>query len=859
RLSDTSQTMDYGAPTLTREGVIVAGNGRFEGVSGAYAGDGQAAAQYRAQLEENAQRFGLDAQRIRGMKKPVLVRRVTQDADTRQLAVQSNQPAGLRMSDMEQAALDAERMGANLADLHIHEDGSIAPTQHNHEVIARALGGYTTEEAGEFMAADGGLSQAGLRRVRNAILYRAYGKSDVLTRLLEAPDADMRNVGTALLRAAGSLAENRRAMDENHIPAEYDIAADLEAAIAALSRIRASGQHVESFLAQSDWVGGGLSESGRTILRMVSENLRSAKAITQFLREYAARVQSLQNTSGGLFGDMPRPGKQEVLEDVKRRFDEQRNLARGQNDLFGQSADSARGDGGIATADGQDAKPAGVAGDARGAGSGAQAGADGRGVSGQPQAGQDEGTDGGAVVAENATADAGTGRGQNVPPVVDKNQTAEGQTVSNPETVATGQPAGNAGQLPSDLIPARMWADKSKAGRLGTLFGARLGNEMNAEQMRALARQPWEQIEPRLQRRIYAAMLLGLDPKQRGGLEFTATLDAVSNGRESPEMARAFDAAFWTQGAKTEEQGAKTEEQAAKTEEQAAKTEEQAAKTEEQTAPSDWVGLTFAQAAEDWDGRSEAQRVKVLAAALRKNEMDLRSRMKTGRKSFAELDPALQRRVAAAMTLLRDKSERNGATVKQLMAQRAGKDLPQTPEARGKTEKQAREEREEAAKRNKTGADSRYTKSAEDISPAGEASPRNGAGNVSFENDSHSAETGTSGGVIPGNGRNVEQGAAQGARTQRRATSREMTKAQEQQQWNEEQRAALVAHWRNLDKDGRRALLEELGYAESVDGHYSGSVEGITRLLRDLEQQTVNGHNNLIADFAAKEASDSIR
>ena len=583
RLSDTSQTMDYGAPTLTREGVIVAGNGRFEGVSGAYAGAPQAAAQYRAQLEENAQRFGLDAQRIRGMKKPVLVRRVTQDADTRQLAVQSNQPAGLRMSDMEQAALDAERMGANLADLHIHEDGSIAPTQHNHEVIARALGGYTTEEAGEFMAADGGLSQAGLRRVRNAILYRAYGKSDVLTRLLEAPDADMRNVGTALLRAVGSLAENRRAMDENHIPAEYDIAADLEAAIAALSRIRASGQHVESFLAQSDWVGGGLSESGRTILRMVSENLRSAKAITQFLREYAARVQSLQNTSGGLFGDMPRPGKQEVLEDVKRRFDEQRNLARGQNDLFGQPADSARGDGGTATADGQDAKPAGVAGDARGAGSGAQAGADGRGVSGQPQAGQDEGTDGGAVVAENATA------------------------------------------------------------------------------------------------------------------------------------------------------------------EDTAKTEEQAAKTEEQTAPSDWVGLTFAQAAEDWDGRSEAQRVKVLAAALRKNEMDLRSRMKTGRKSFAELDPALQRRVAAAMTLLRDKSERNGATVKQLMAQRAGKDLPQTPE------------------RNKTGADSRYTKSAEDISPAGEASPRNGAGNVSFENDSRDAETGTSGGVIPGNGQNVEQGAAQGA------------------------------------------------------------------------------------------------
>ena len=912
RLSDTSQTMDYGAPTLTREGVIVAGNGRFEGVSGAYAGAPQAAAQYRAQLEENAQRFGLDAQRIRGMKKPVLVRRVTQDADTRQLAVQSNQPAGLRMSDMEQAALDAERMGANLADLHIHEDGSIAPTQHNHEVIARALGGYTTEEAGEFMAADGGLSQAGLRRVRNAILYRAYGKSDVLTRLLEAPDADMRNVGTALLRAAGSLAENRRAMDENHIPAEYDIAADLEAAIAALSRIRASGQHVESFLAQSDWVGGGLSESGRTILRMVSENLRSAKAITQFLREYAARVQSLQNTSGGLFGDMPRPGKQEVLEDVKRRFDEQRNLARGQNDLFGQPADSARGDGGTATADGQDAKPAGVAGDARGAGSGAQAGADGRGVSGQQQGvvarilglvraalankrggnkafvdfapvtaqvaarvkenaglevsgyvhlldesgarhihdehgnpeteaargqiaiteedfarlpqivsapddvyagetladgtptvifkkrmedgtvcyvqevrtgrkklaaknlwktrsvplaateageahtsetltrststGADSVAQSGAVVAENATAaretSSGTDGGQNVPSVFDKNQT-EGATFSETETVA----------------PARMWESMGEEGRarlVGSYYAYMTEDKEAArEEVRRIASTRFGQFAARFQRALAAKMLLGLHPSLRRGMDVDS-LAVISRGHEPQGLREKFDAlfgpfvqteaatddaAFWTQGTdasassgadiKTQSnteapnnQGVtgETGENGGR-ESNTAKTEEQSAKTEEQPTPSDWVGLTFAQAAEDWDGRGEAQRVKVLASALRKNEMDLRSRMKTGRKSFAELDPALQRRVAAAMSLLRDKAERNGATVKQLMAQRAGKDLPQTPEARGKTEKQAREERE----------------------------------------DARDAETGTSGGVIPGNGQNVEQDAAQGA------------------------------------------------------------------------------------------------
>lgn len=96
RLSDTSKTMDYGAPTLSADGLIVGGNGRFEGVSRAY--DGPTATAYRAAVEQAAPRFGLDADAIRGMKKPVLVRRITDNADTRQLAIQSNQAAGLHAS-----------------------------------------------------------------------------------------------------------------------------------------------------------------------------------------------------------------------------------------------------------------------------------------------------------------------------------------------------------------------------------------------------------------------------------------------------------------------------------------------------------------------------------------------------------------------------------------------------------------------------------------------------------------------------------------------------------------------------------------------------------------------------------------
>ena len=335
RLSDTSKTMDYGAPTLSADGLIVGGNGRFEGVSRAY--DGPTATAYRQAVEQQAARFGLDADAIKGMKKPVLVRRITDNADTRQLAIQSNQAAGLQMSDMEQAALDAERM-KSLDQVEVSDTGDIPLTSRNMQAIQQTLAGYATNELAGMMTADGGLSQSGMRRLRNAILFSAYGKSDTLARLIESPDADMKNVGTALVRAAGKLAKVRSGVADGSIPADFDIAGDLTAAIETLSSLRAEGKRLDEFLAQGDMFGGGLSQSERAIITFLADNLRSAKTITEGLAGYAERVLSTQNSNGGLFGDAPLPTKTEVLNDATKRFADERAAAQSQQSIFDQPA-----------------------------------------------------------------------------------------------------------------------------------------------------------------------------------------------------------------------------------------------------------------------------------------------------------------------------------------------------------------------------------------------------------------------------------------------------------------------------------------------------------------------------------------
>lgn len=315
RLSDTSKTMDYGAPTLSSDGVIIGGNGRFEGMTGAYAAGN--AAQYKADLIAKSPSMGLDPQQIQSMKAPVLVRRLTQEVDVRKLAIQSNQSAGLELSDMEQAALDAERM-KSLDKIEVGEDGSISMAGTNSQNIRNALSDYSTNELGAFITSSGELAQSGLRRIRNAILYRAYGKSETLARLIESPDADLKNVGTALVRASAKIAGVRDSVASGEVAAEYDITDEIQKAIELLSSIRAQGLKTDEYMAQEPMFEG-VSSSTKSILVILSENIRSAKAITQFLTDYADYINSVKGAGEvDMFGEVKLPTKDEVIENAAR-------------------------------------------------------------------------------------------------------------------------------------------------------------------------------------------------------------------------------------------------------------------------------------------------------------------------------------------------------------------------------------------------------------------------------------------------------------------------------------------------------------------------------------------------------------
>ena len=261
RLSD-SPVMDVGAPVVDQDGRIVAGNGRFAGLSQAY--EQGTATEYMNQLREDAAPKGLS---IEGIAKPVLVRQLSDPVDTRKMAIASNSGTTLQMSALEQAKLDAERM-KGIENLDVNDLGDIALTPRNLTQLKDSLGSYVGTELGAMVDKGGQLSQEGMRRVRNAMLAKAYGSSPTLEKLVESTDTDMRNVLGALTKSA------------NHIIKTKGDVKPLMEAVDTYSQLKARG----NFLAQQDAFSEGLSKETEGILRFIDTNVRSQKKLTDFFK-----------------------------------------------------------------------------------------------------------------------------------------------------------------------------------------------------------------------------------------------------------------------------------------------------------------------------------------------------------------------------------------------------------------------------------------------------------------------------------------------------------------------------------------------------------------------------------------------
>lgn len=297
----SSPTMDVGAPLLALDGkTIIAGNGRTMAIRQAYQEGG--ADGYRQFLQDNSAQFGIDPAQLSEMENPVLVRRLTSPVDIAQVAINSNEQGGMRMSDLEQAKVDARRL-PSMDNFVANDDGDINSAD-NQYFIGQFIKNQPENVRNELLDSRGNLSQTGVQRMRNAMLYEAYGDSQTLSRLIENTDQGAKNVLNALTSIAPKVAQTQQGIDSGKLSSDVNISKDVIQAVEKYNQLNAQGFKISDYLAQEDFVGD-LSPEAREILTIFDENRRSGKRIAQVLGAYLDHAQMQGNLSqASMFGDV---------------------------------------------------------------------------------------------------------------------------------------------------------------------------------------------------------------------------------------------------------------------------------------------------------------------------------------------------------------------------------------------------------------------------------------------------------------------------------------------------------------------------------------------------------------------------
>lgn len=288
--------MDFGAPTLAADGRIVGGNGRVAAVARAYAEGG--AEPYREQLIAAAGKFGLDPAQFSGLDRPVLVRVLEPGVNVRQAAIASNEGAGMKMSLLEQAPVDAERLPP-LAGFYVPEDGNLNAAA-NRDFIMNWIGKFPGTEQAALVDAAGALSQEGMIRLRNAVLLKAYGDSPTLARMVELADPGAKNVGNALVKAGPPVAAARDAIARGDLH-PVDPLPDLLAAVEKFGQLKEEGTRIADFMNQGELMGPSLTPEARQILAFLDSNARSARAMSDMIAGMYRELERAGNPKEGDF------------------------------------------------------------------------------------------------------------------------------------------------------------------------------------------------------------------------------------------------------------------------------------------------------------------------------------------------------------------------------------------------------------------------------------------------------------------------------------------------------------------------------------------------------------------------------
>ncbi len=283
---------DRGAPTTDANGVVVAGNHRTWGIQRAYAT--KKGHEYKKFLVEKiAKKLGIDPEVVKKMKNPVLRRRIDDpNVNLKAFAQDANISVVGDMSASEQARADADNLTPTMLSMFETNDRGEISSRDFVEAFIRA--NVRDTELGKFADKNGNLSQDGIRRIKNAIVAKAYGDADLVGRISESTDDNMKRVSTGMMQGAPAIAKMEERISKGLLH-PLSIRGDVMKAIEIVNSARSNGRSVSEYLnGQVEmFAESPISDTTRMIAEFFASPRTSAKAVRDFLNGYAQAVERL--------------------------------------------------------------------------------------------------------------------------------------------------------------------------------------------------------------------------------------------------------------------------------------------------------------------------------------------------------------------------------------------------------------------------------------------------------------------------------------------------------------------------------------------------------------------------------------
>lgn len=323
---------DRGAPIINKDNTILSGNGRTMGLEEIYDNYPEQAEAYRNFLREQGYN-------IEGIERPVLVRRLLSDVDERQFVVGSNVADIAALSPPELARQDAQDI-LTPEILATYYGGDLKAAK-NDAFVGRFIAKLSAKERGDAMDAKGNPSAQVLQRIRNALLYKAYGESGkaseiFISKAMERADDDTKTLTNALIEAANDWIKFQREIAAGNIDPKYDITDKLMEAVAAVSDIKERGLKVRDYLRSEDLVEPLdpfvkdilLAFHNDNVSRFVGKNV-----ISGMLSNYAETAAD-QQAAPDMLGMAETPSAGEIWRRIDRETDKSPKSAKDQGQMF---------------------------------------------------------------------------------------------------------------------------------------------------------------------------------------------------------------------------------------------------------------------------------------------------------------------------------------------------------------------------------------------------------------------------------------------------------------------------------------------------------------------------------------------